>query len=104
MRYASGSAFRRALEERLRTRSLDTGVPLVRLRKTVAFDRFLARIAAGPLTTWVLKGGFLMQLRIGDRARTTKDIDLLAMISRQDIRSSLQMAGAIDLVVPPKSF
>lgn len=97
MRYGSGAAFRRALEERLRTRSLEAGVPLVRLRKMVAFDRLLARLVGGPPRRWVLKGGFLMQLRIGDRARTTKDIDLLAMAPRQEARSLLQQAGSLDL-------
>ena len=63
----------------------------------VTFDRFLARLAGGTLHTWVLKGGFVMQLRIGDRARTTKDIDLLATGPRQDIHSSLQNAGALDI-------
>jgi len=33
MRYVTGGALRRALEERFRTQSLESGVPLVRLRK-----------------------------------------------------------------------
>lgn len=41
MRYKTGAAFRRALEERLRQRSLEGGQPLTRLRKMVAFDRFV---------------------------------------------------------------
>jgi hypothetical protein len=56
VKYTSGAAFRMALEERLRQESLSTGVPLVRLRKTVAFDRILARLAAGAGGSWVLKG------------------------------------------------
>lgn len=44
MNYASGGDFRRALETRLRTLSLRDHTPLVRLRKMVAFDRFLARL------------------------------------------------------------
>ncbi len=96
MKYSSGAEFRRALEDRLRARSLATGMPLVRLRKMVAFDRFLARLVGMQPQEWVLKGGFLLQLRIGDRARTTKDIDLLAIAPRQDIRASLQEAGALD--------
>lgn len=42
MRYASGPAFRRALEDRLRARSRQVGLSLVRLRKEVAFDRLHA--------------------------------------------------------------
>ena len=44
MTYDSGASFRRALEDRLRVQSLQTGVPLVRLRKMVVFDRFLVRL------------------------------------------------------------
>lgn len=44
MIYSTGAGFRRALEDRLRSQSLLTGAPLVRLRKLVVFDRFLARL------------------------------------------------------------
>ena len=57
MTYRSGASFRRALEDRLRAQSLETGVPLVRLRKMVVFDRFLARLVQGQPDAWVLKGG-----------------------------------------------
>ena len=77
VRYASGSAFRTALETRLRSESLASGIPLMRLRKTIAFDRLLARIVAAQPDSWVLKGGLALQLRMEHRSRTTKDIDLL---------------------------
>ena len=60
MRYETGAAFRRALEDRLRTMSLETGVPLVRLRKMVAFDRFLSRLFNHGSGQWVVKGGFAL--------------------------------------------
>ena len=44
MTYNTGAIFRRALEDRLRMQSLQTGAPLVRLRKLVVFDRFLIRL------------------------------------------------------------
>ncbi len=44
MKNQNGGAFRRALEDRLRAQSLQSGVASVRLRKVVAFDRFLARL------------------------------------------------------------
>ena len=81
MRYESGVAFRRALEDRLRTLNLSSGVPLVRLRKMVAFDRFLARLINEEPDRWILKGGLALQFRLGPRARTTKDIDLLLLTS-----------------------
>ncbi len=85
MKYNSGAAFRRALEDRLRARSLQTGLPLVRLRKMIAFDRFLARLLLHQPDEWVLKGGLALQLRLGDSARTTKDIDMLVLVHQQDI-------------------
>jgi hypothetical protein len=98
MKYESGAAFRRALEDRLRTMSLETGVPLVRLRKMVAFDRFLSRLFTHGSDQWVVKGGFALQLRLGISARTTKDIDLLAMGEAQGIiYPHLRDVGAIDL-------
>lgn len=95
--YQSGAGFRRALEERLRNRSQKTGIPLARLRKTVAFDRFLARLIQQQPGSWVLKGGFAIQLRLMDKARTTKDIDVLAMTSQADILALLRHAGVSDL-------
>jgi hypothetical protein len=95
--YQSGAAFRRALEERLRSRSLKTGIPLVRLRKMVAFDRLLARLIRLQPDGWVLKGGFAIQLRLVDKARTTKDIDLLALAERPEVLVFLRKAGGFDL-------
>jgi hypothetical protein len=97
MKYESGSAFRRALEERLRNRNIQTGIPLVWLRKMVAFDRFLARLFALYPDKWVVKGGLALQLRLGGKARTTKDIDVLALAYRQNIYPALRDAGALDL-------
>jgi len=48
---------------------------LQRIRRTVAFNRFLARIFADSTSPWVLKGGYAMELRL-DNARATRDIDL----------------------------
>lgn len=97
MKYTNSSAFRRALEDRLRTQSLKTGAPLVRLRKMVAFDRLLARLIAVQADAWVLKGGLALQLRLGDRARTTKDIDLHARVEQQSIYDTLINASALEL-------
>lgn len=52
MNFQSGGAFRRAVEERLNTKSKTTGLPLVRLRKMVAFDRFLARLMSAQPDGW----------------------------------------------------
>ena len=76
--YKTAGAFRTALETRLQTRAQVERTDLQRLRRQVAFDRFLARLfPKGPKGTypWILKGGYAMELRIRS-ARTTKDIDL----------------------------
>lgn len=76
--YKTAGAFRTALEARLQTRARAEGTDLQRLRRQVAFDRFLARMfSKGPKAAypWVLKGGYAMELRM-HAARTTKDIDL----------------------------
>jgi hypothetical protein len=65
MSYNSGAAFRRALEDRLLAQSRASGLALVRLRKLVAFDRLLARLAAAQPGQWLLKGGVALQLRLG---------------------------------------
>ena len=95
--YQTGADFRRALEERLRTRSLNSGVSLARLRKVVAFDRFLVRLIQNQPDQWILKGGFAIDLRMVNKARTTKDIDVLALAGNVDILTSLRSAGALDL-------
>lgn len=97
MKYNTGSAFRRALETRLRNQSLQTGLPLLRLRKMVAFDRFLARLTSYHVNNWVLKGGLALQLRLGEHSRTTKDMDLLALGHHEDIHHALRNAGNLDL-------
>jgi len=95
--YQSGAAFRRALEDRLVQQSQQTRAPLVRLRKLVAFDRFLARLMADAPERWLLKGGLALQLRLGQRARTTQDIDLLLVEPLANIHQALVRAAASDL-------
>ena len=96
MRFASGSAFRQALEDRLRHQTQSTGTPLTRLRTLVAFDRFLARLMTAQPGRWVLKGGLSLELRLGERARTTKDIDLLLRM-KGDPLPLLAQAARLDL-------
>jgi hypothetical protein len=44
-----------------------------------------------------IKGGFAIQLRLVDRARTTKDIDLLALADSVEVLGMLRHAGTYDL-------
>ena len=76
MKYTTGRAFRQALEDRIRDIQSEHNIPIVRLRKQVAFERFISRLIKNKPDSWVLKGGLAIQLRLGLQARTTKDIDL----------------------------
>jgi predicted nucleotidyltransferase component of viral defense system len=104
--YKTAGAFRTALETRLQTRARAEATDLQRLRRQVAFDRFLARMfSKGPKAAypWLLKGGYAMELRM-HAARTTKDIDLTLhdgthlskdpVKRREEVRSMLQEAAA----------
>lgn len=44
MKYTTPQAFERALSDRLKRQAAEVGVDLDRLRKRVAFERFLARL------------------------------------------------------------
>lgn len=74
-KYASPTAFRKALEDRLQTLAKKEGTDLQRVRRQVAFDRLLARLFSAKPSAWSLKGGYAMELRTRF-ARATKDIDL----------------------------
>lgn len=73
--YATPTAFRRALEDRLKQKAKTEGLDLQRLMREVAFDRLLARLFAHKDAAWILKGGYALELRMRE-ARATKDIDL----------------------------
>ena len=97
MKYATGSAYRQALEERIREIHSEQNIPFVRLRKQVVFERFIARLIRYQPNHWVLKGGFALQLRLGMQARTTKHVDLLNTSSSSNIYDSLADAAKLDL-------
>ena len=93
--YASPTAFKQALEQRLRTASA-TGVDFARRRQLLVFDRFLARVVQVMGDTVLLKGGLVIELRM-ERARTTKDVDLRLTGSSADVLERLRQAGRLDL-------
>ena len=97
MRYETANAFRTALEQRLKNEAEASGVALLRLRKRVAFERFLARLTTSESSGWVLKGAFALELRLGLRARTTKDIDLGRADDEEAATGHLEAATHIDL-------
>lgn len=97
MRYASAAAFRRALEDRLKILSTGDSARFVRYRKRIAFDRLLARLVVAAPGAWLLKGGFALDLRLIDRSRTTKDVDLAWRANADLLLDALLDAGAVDL-------
>ena len=106
--YKTASALRTALETRLQKLAKLHQADIQRLRRRVAFDRFLARLFGserGHDYPWILKGGYAMELRM-QLARATKDIDLaiptgasgkLAQASGDAIRILLQETASSPL-------
>jgi hypothetical protein len=76
MTYATPTALRIALEQRLLRQSNDSGISLDRLRRRVIFERVVSRLEVADPGRWVLKGGMALEVRLPDDARLTKDIDL----------------------------
>ena len=95
---------RTALEERLNRTGRGNNQDIMRLRRQVAFDRFLARVFSGRESSpFVLKGGYALEMRLHN-ARTTKDIDICindreGIIAGNDEGSLklIRQAAAIDL-------
>jgi hypothetical protein len=97
-KYATPTAMRAALEQRLRERHDSSGLPLDRLRKEAALQRLLARIAAAaPAGSWALKGGMAMIARVSYRARATADADATWRGARGELRDMLDRASVLDL-------
>lgn len=74
--YADAAALRMALEQRLRNDAAAKEVRVDRLRRQVAFERVMIRLDLAQPGRWVLKGGMALEARLGQAARTTRDLDL----------------------------
>jgi hypothetical protein len=94
--YGSDRAFRDALEARINAAGRDR-VGISRLRKRVVFERLLARLQTAAPGAWVLKGGFALELRLGDAARTTRDIDIDWTLHEEEAVELLIDAAALPL-------
>ena len=95
-RYATPSAFKEALEARLRARAREAGHELNRLRMRLIMDRFAARVIAEYQEDVVLKGGVVLELRLAV-ARATKDLDMRLVGDPLRTLARLQRAGRQDL-------
>lgn len=95
MRYRDATAFRMALEQRLKD-GVDNGSALSRDRKRIAFDRLLVRLQVVAAHRWVLKGGFALDLRLAARARSTKDVDIEWRAAEDELADTLLDAAEHD--------
>lgn len=98
-KYKSAAKFREAIDNKLSSESKKTGIPIDRLRRDVAFDRFLVRLFQMKFPPWALKGGYAMQLRT-DSARATMDIDIALkeakLFSKDKIESRIAIREELD--------
>lgn len=97
MKYKTAAAFRTALEQRLLDQSRKSDISLVRLRKAVVFDRLLARLVLAASGRWVLKGALALDFRMGERTRTTKDMDLVRQDDEESATADLVACESVDL-------
>jgi hypothetical protein len=67
----------------------------------VAFDRLLARLVQSQPDQWIVQGGMALQLRPGDRARPTKDIDPLVEPVEYLVAPALLSFAEFDPVIVP---
>jgi predicted nucleotidyltransferase component of viral defense system len=96
MKYATDHAFRTALEARIKDAQSDSA-GISRIRKRIVFERLLARLVAQAPGEWVLKGGFALELRLGNVARSTKDADFEWRLHEEDAVETLLDAAVMDL-------
>lgn len=63
----------------------------------MVFDRLLARLVQAAPGRWVLKGALALDLRLGARARATKDMDLGRADGEAEATADLLAAAGLDL-------
>jgi len=95
VKYGDAVAFRQALEQRLHARAAGDGARIARDRKRVAFERLLARLNEVAPGDWLLKGGFALDLRLADRARATRDVDLDWQADEEELAETLIEAAGL---------
>lgn len=79
-----------SLTQRIRNLAASQQIAPIRLRNRIAFERMLARLARD--SSWVLKGGFCLEIRLGLSSRATKDLDLLHVVAAPTTATGLQDA------------
>jgi hypothetical protein len=87
--FSSPASFRQSLESRLKAIAKERAIDLQRVRRKVAFERFLARLFSVQPYPWVLKGGYALEVRFAV-ARATKDMDLGTRLKIAGIANKLE--------------
>ncbi|OMH27693.1 hypothetical protein BKD30_03370 [Tersicoccus phoenicis] len=86
-------ALRASLDARLQMLAHDRAQDVNRLRRHLTFQRVLRRLDE----SWVLKGGYLLEARLGSRARATRDLDLALVGTADDLADALTEALQVDV-------
>lgn len=98
MRYETARNFRAALDARLKPLATpDDQRELVRMRKQIAFERFLARLLTTAPDAWIVKGGAALQYRLGSGSRLTRDLDLVLPTGADFASDAIAEALAVDM-------
>lgn len=90
-------ALRASLDARLVLLAQERTTDVNRLRRHLTFQRILRRLDADG--SWVLKGGYLMEARLGARSRATRDLDLASTdtLTLGELRDAVLDALAVDV-------
>lgn len=92
MTYETPAALRAALEDRLQNESRNRSIDLGRLRRRAVFERILVRLESQQPGRWVVKGAIALEVRLKERARATKDLDLAI---REDVKTGDEVRDLI---------
>ncbi len=75
--YETAAGLRQAIDTRLNQRARTHHVEVNRLRRGLVFERIMRRLESTEPGEWVVKGGMVLEWRLGTRARATRDLDLV---------------------------
>lgn len=95
--YSSPAGFRAAVDQRLRRRAREQGIDAYILRRRAALERLMARLTAVAPRRWAFKGGLALEIRLGDRARPSIDLDADHAEGARAARVDLERAVAHNL-------
>jgi len=95
VRFATATAFRASLDDRVKRRASESGLEVPRFRKQIVFERLIARLELIAPGRYVVKGGYALDVRFGERARTTQDLDLVIVDSQDAVVDDLDAASSL---------